>query len=200
MYGQSCGRQTPCARPSCLFPDPCRNLNCASPYLDLLRECRAVPGVRKILLGSGARFDTLARHPELLEEIMVSHCGRFLRIAPEHTEDHVLLLMKKPPFSVLVEFVRLFRSINRRLKRKIELAPYLIVGHPGETDRDVMEMGKKLRALGLRMTDVQVFTPTPGTLSTAMFHSGRSPTGAPVPVEKGVKELMRRKALLTERR
>jgi len=198
MYGQSCGRETPCARPSCMVPTACRDLPAAGPYVDLLRDCRRLPGVRRILLGSGMRFDALVRRPDMLEEIMLFHCGRFLRIAPEHTEDHVLRLMRKPGFAVLAEFVRLFRSISRGLKRKIELAPYLIVGHPGETARDVAEMKKKLKALDLRMTDVQVFTPTPGTLSTAMFHSGRSPSGAPIPVEKGVRELTRRKALLTE--
>jgi len=96
----------------------------------LLRECRKLPEVKKIFLGSGIRHDVLLNNPELLEEILLYHSGRFLRIAPEHTEDSVLSLMRKPSFKALESFVSLFNSINRKLKRKIGLAPYLIVGHP----------------------------------------------------------------------
>jgi tRNA A37 methylthiotransferase MiaB len=126
----------------------------------------------------------------------VHHCGRFLRIAPEHTSDHVLRMMRKPPFYVLEKFVALFRSINKGLRRKIELAPYLIVGHPGETERDVLEMKEKLRALGLKSTDVQIYTPSPGTLSTAMYYSGRDLSFSPLPVERNVKALVARKRRL----
>jgi radical SAM superfamily enzyme YgiQ (UPF0313 family) len=101
----------------------------------------------------------VAVNPELLEEILVYHAGKFLRIAPEHTEEPVLNLMRKPSFQVLESFVGLFHSINRGLKRRIELAPYLIVGHPGETWGDVTEMKKKLDSLGLKPVSVQIFTP-----------------------------------------
>jgi uncharacterized radical SAM protein YgiQ len=155
MYGTFCTKGD-CARPSCLHPKACPGLSSVSPYLALIRACRKRRGVHKVFVGSGVRYDILLNHPEALEEIMLYHCGRFLRIAPEHTSDRVLWLMRKPPFAVLEEFVALFRSINRGLRRKIELAPYLIVGHPGETETDLREMKDKLRALGLNPTDVQI--------------------------------------------
>jgi len=199
MYGADC-TQSGCDKPSCLQPLPCTHLSSITPFLELLRECRKVHGVKKIFVGSGIRFDLFLRHPELLEEIMIHHAGRFLRIAPEHTEEEVLRLMRKPFFDTLDKFVRLFESINRGLRRQIRLAPYLIVGHPGETREHVESMARRIRALGLTSTDVQIFTPTPGTLSTAMFYSGVSPAFNPLEVEKNIKALLRRKSLLTERR
>jgi uncharacterized radical SAM protein YgiQ len=197
MYGMDCDRNG-CEKPSCLQPRPCRHLSSVTPFLDLLRACRKVPSVKKIFVGSGIRFDLLLKRPELLEEIMVHHAGRFLRIAPEHTEDPVLRLMRKPAFETLEAFVRLFESINRKLQRKIRLAPYLIVGHPGEEWEHVESMARRIKRLGLVSKDVQIFTPTPGTLSTAMFYSGVSPDFEPLEVERNVKSLLRRKAFLAE--
>jgi len=143
------------------------------------------------------RHDLMLRNPELLEQILREHVGRFLRVAPEHTEDEVLNLMGKPRFVVFEEFVRLFRRLNGKLRRPVELAPYLIVGHPGETAAMVPVMKKKLRALGLQTCDAQIFTPSPGTLATAMYHAGLSPDGRPLAVEKGIRALQARKELLT---
>jgi uncharacterized radical SAM protein YgiQ len=196
MYGGDC-RAASCRRPSCLLPDCCSHFRPGEPYRDLLRRCRSLPGVKKVMLGSGVRHDLMLRNPELLEEILEKHCGRFLRVAPEHTEDAVLDLMAKPRFTVFEEFVALFRRLNRGLRRPVELAPYLIVGHPGETAAMAANMKKKLRALGLNTCDVQIFTPTPGTLSTAMFHSGLSPQGKPLAVEKDIRALQGRKRSLT---
>ncbi|MBN2031913.1 MAG: YgiQ family radical SAM protein [Deltaproteobacteria bacterium] len=195
MYGNDCDAEA-CPRPSCLYPKRCRTFSPGERYLQLLRDCRRIPGVKKILLGSGIRYDVLLDNPELLEEILIYHSGRSLRIAPEHTEDSVLTLMRKPPFKALESFVSLFNSINGRLKRKIELAPYLIVGHPGEKRGDMVEMKKKLKSLGMKSTDVQIFTPTPGTLSTAMFYAECDLSFKPIPVEKTVRDLMERKRLL----
>jgi uncharacterized radical SAM protein YgiQ len=195
MYGSTCPKED-CARPSCLHPKACPSLSSVSTYLELLRACRKRPAVRKVFVGSGVRYDILLHHPDALEEIMVHHCGRFLRIAPEHTSENVLRLMRKPSFSVLERFVALFRSINKGLRRKIELAPYLIVGHPGETERDVLEMKEKLKTLGLKPTDVQIYTPSPGTISTAMYYSGADLSFSPLPVEKNIKTLMERKKRL----
>lgn len=196
MYGNDCDAES-CPKPSCLYPKRCRTFSSGNRYLQLLRECRRTPGVKKILLGSGIRYDLLLHNPELLEEILLYHSGRFLRIAPEHTEDSVLALMRKPPFKTLESFVSLFNSINRRLKRKIELAPYLIVGHPGEKRADVVEMKKKLKSLAMKATDVQIFTPTPGTLSTAMHYAECDLSFKPLAVEKTVRELMERKRRLS---
>jgi uncharacterized radical SAM protein YgiQ len=197
MYGTDCSEKG-CEKPSCLQPRPCRHLSSVEPYLELLRACRNIQGVKKIFVGSGIRFDLFLQHPELLEEIMINHAGRFLRIAPEHTEDKVLGLMRKPSFSALEEFVLLFESINRGLRRKIQLAPYLMVGHPGETWEHVQAMSGKIRRLGLLTSDVQIFTPTPGTLSTAMFYSGVSPSFKPLGLERNIKALVSRKKLLTD--
>jgi radical SAM superfamily enzyme YgiQ (UPF0313 family) len=178
------------------MPQACRQFGAAEPYRELLRRARTLPGVKKIMLGSGVRHDLMLRNPELLEEIMREHCGRFLRVAPEHTEDEVLELMGKPHFAIFEEFVQLFCRLNRRLQRPVELAPYLIVGHPGESEVMIPAMKKKLRALGMRTCDIQIFTPTPGTVSTAMYHSGLSPAGEPLAVEKDIRALQRRKELL----
>jgi len=196
MYGTDCGRE-PCNRLSCLFPSRCKNFGNPEAYLELLRICRKVKDVKKIFIGSGIRYDLLLNFPELLEEIMIHHAGQYLRIAPEHTENSVLSLMRKPRFETLEAFVQIFNSINRRLKRKVELAPYLMIGHPGEIREDIVSMKAKLRALNLRTTDVQAFTPSPGTLSTAIYYAEASPSSEPVPVIKDVKELIRRKKFLT---
>ncbi len=196
MYGNDCETEA-CLKLSCLYPERCRMFSPGEKYLELLRECKKLPGVKKIFLGSGIRYDVLLHNPELLEEIMLYHSGRFLRIAPEHTEDPVLNLMRKPPFRTLESFVSLFNSINRKLKRKIELAPYLIVGHPGENRAHVVEMKKKLKSLGRKSTDVQIFTPTPGTLSTAMYYAERDSSFKPIPVQRAISELMERKKLLS---
>ncbi len=196
MYGNDCETEA-CLKPSCLWPSKCKVFSPGKRYLELLRECRKLPEIKKIFLGSGIRYDVLLNNPELLEEIMFYHSGRFLRIAPEHTEEHVLHLMRKPPFNTLESFVNLFDFINRKLKRKIELAPYLIIGHPGEKRSDVLEMKKKLKSLGMKSTDVQIFTPTPGTLSTAMYYAERDPSFKSIPVEKAIADLMERKRFLS---
>jgi uncharacterized radical SAM protein YgiQ len=195
MYGGDCPVGA-CRKPSCLLPETCRHFNPGEPYRDLLRRCRSLPGVKKIMLGSGVRHDLMLQNPDLLEEILREHCGRFLRVAPEHTEDEVLDLMAKPRFAVFEEFVRLFQRLNRGLRRPVELAPYLIVGHPGETEAMVPVMKKKLLALGLKTCDAQIFTPSPGTLSTAMYHSGLSLAGKPIAVEKDIRILQERKTIL----
>lgn len=196
MYGGDCA-QAACARPSCLLPALCPLWKPGDGYRGLLRQARALPGVKRVLLGSGVRHDLMLANPELLAEVLREHAGGFLRVAPEHTEDEVLDLMAKPRFAVFAEFVRLFQSLNRGLRRPVELSPYLIVGHPGETAAMVPVMKQKLRSLGLRTRDVQVFTPSPGTLSTAMYHAEQSAQGKPLAVEKDVRELQRRQRFLS---
>jgi uncharacterized radical SAM protein YgiQ len=196
MYGADCAVEA-CLRSSCLQPSSCPRFAPGEPYRKLLQCCRELAGVKKIFLGSGVRYDLLLNNPDLLEEILRHHCGRFLRIAPEHTEDEVLDLMGKPRFAVLEEFVALFRRLNSRLSRPIELAPYWIIGHPGETMAHVASMKQKLRALALPTSDVQIFTPAPGTLSTAMYFSCLSPAEKPLAVEKDIRALQQRKFILT---
>ncbi len=196
MYGSDCTVAS-CQRDSCLQPRVCLHFQPGAPYRQLLRQARALPGVKKVMLGSGVRHDLMLKNPDLLDEILREHCGRFLRVAPEHTEDEVLDLMGKPPFAVFEEFVRLFRRLNGKLRRPVELAPYWIIGHPGETAAMVPLMKEKMLALGLKTCDVQIFTPSPGTLSTAMYHAGLSPAGQALDVEKDIRPLQERKRLLT---
>ncbi len=175
---------------------PCKTIGNTGHFLTLLRKARKIKGVRQIFLGSGTRYDLMLQNPELLEEILAFHSGKFLRVAPEHTETVVLELMRKPVFEVFEAFADLYNRMNRKLKRKVELAPYLIVGHPGESMKDVIKMADRLKKLKVKTTDVQIFTPTPGTLSTAMYYAEVSTGFKRIPVEKNIKELQRRKQVL----
>jgi uncharacterized radical SAM protein YgiQ len=198
MYGNDCPSVTVCHRPSCHFPKTCRTVKTGKAFLELLRSCRRIKGVKKIFLGSGIRFDAALQNPVLLEEIMRYHAGPFLRVAPEHTEPHLLEIMRKPKFEAFESFVKLFDEINKKLKRKVVLAPYLILGHPGETLEDVKAMKEKIRFLNLKVEDIQIFTPSPGTLSTAMYWARNSPLMKSLPVERNPKKLEARKRLLLE--
>lgn len=196
LYGSDCNNLK-CSRVSCFLKETCKTIADTGHFLNLLRKARKLKGVRQIFLGSGTRYDLMLQNPALLEEVLVYHTGKFLRVAPEHTEAPVLNLMRKPSFEVFEAFVDLFNRINRKLKRKVELAPYLIVGHPGESMKDVARMADRLKALKVKTTDVQIFTPTPGTLSTAMYYAGVSGDFKGISVEKNIKELQRRKQVLT---
>jgi len=195
MYGYSCA-VSPCPKNSCLAPRPCPSLQKGDRYLSLLRQLRRLKGVRKVFIGSGVRYDNLTGNPELLGEILEHHSGKYLRIAPEHTEDAVLTLMRKPGLKALTKFMGLYSQINEKLNRKITAAPYLIIGHPGETPDHVKEMKKKIRSLNMSTAETQIFTPTPGTLSTAMYYAETDPDGNSLPVEKNIKELIKRKNFL----
>ncbi|MDR2734208.1 MAG: radical SAM protein [Spirochaetota bacterium] len=201
MYGADCPRSQTCARASCLSPDCCPEYAAREGrvWRELLRAARSLHGTRKVMLASGVRYETLLANPELLEEILRSHTGAFLRVAPEHTEDHVLALMRKSPFAFFARFVTLFRETAARLHSSVDLECYIMVGHPGERACDVTAMREKLCALGLlRHLDVQIFTPTPGTLSTALFCAGTDAAGAPIPVERSIRELIRRQRSLID--
>ncbi|HOG64131.1 MAG TPA: YgiQ family radical SAM protein [Spirochaetota bacterium] len=198
MWEADCAR---CQRASCLSPGLCTHYPApgAQAWQSLLKEIRSLDGIRQVNLGSGVRYEVLLENPSLLEDLLRHHSGQFLRIAPEHTEDHILSLMKKPPFAVFERFVHLFETIVRRLPRPIRLAPYLIVGHPGETAGDVVRMRDKLKALGLfGQADVQIFTPTPGSLATAMYCSGQDEHGHTIAVERNMVELVRRQRMLID--
>jgi len=197
MYGADCQASKGCSRRSCLFPERCGNFTDGAPYLALLRAVRRAAGVKKVFVGSGLRYDLLLANPELLEEILLHHSGEFLRVAPEHTSTQVLSLMGKPSVGSFESFVKLFGEISRGMKRKIRLLPYLMVGHPGEREEDVDKMARLMKGWKIPTTDVQIFTPTPGTLSTALYVAGYDKEGRVVPVERDIKRLERRKERLT---
>ncbi len=194
-YGTDC--KLVCSKASCMFPQKCTQLKSTKTYRELLKTVRGVSGIKNISIGSGLRYDLLLDNPQLLEDVMRYHTGKFLRVAPEHTEDSVLSLMRKPSWDVFLKFYKLFNSINKNLKRKIDLFPYLIVGFPGETEGDVFEMKKKLRSLKIKTTDAQIFTPTPGTIATALYVSKLSLDNKTITVEQNIKKIQRRKKIIT---
>ncbi len=198
MYGTSCRNPAPCKRHDCLYPKVCRHLDLnEGAFLDLLEKASKVPGVRHLFVSSGLRMDMLVRTPRLLEAMLRSHTSGIMKIAPEHTEPDVLRLMHKPGSQVLEEFLRLARGICRKNGIRIGFNPYLISAHPGCTVSHMRHLASELRRLRLKATQFQDFTPTPGTISTAMYVSGLDrDTKKPIPVAKNRKERMSQRRIL----
>ena len=188
-----------CRGKECLSPKPCRSLIADhSDYLDLLKELRAVPGVKKVFIRSGIRFDYLMlAKDDFLETVCHHHISGQMKIAPEHVSGRVTRLMGKSGREVYMRFAERFRKINMRLGKKQYLVPYFMSSHPGATLADAVELAEFIRDLGYRPEQVQDFIPTPGTLSTAMYYSGMHPlTGETVYTAKGPKEKRRQRALM----
>ncbi|MBP5731135.1 MAG: radical SAM protein [Bacteroidaceae bacterium] len=168
-----------CRRPSCIHPAVCPNLNTDHrPLLDLYRAVDSVPGVKHVYIGSGVRYDLLLAAPnarEYAEELITRHVSGRLKVAPEHTEDHVLQLMRKPSFELYRQFSELFHTVCRRHRLPYQIVPYFISSHPGCTEKDMAALARKTQALGLHLEQVQDFTPTPMTVSTAAWYSGLHP-------------------------
>jgi uncharacterized radical SAM protein YgiQ len=188
-----------CRGKECLSPKPCRSLIADhSDYLDLLKELRAVPGVKKVFIRSGIRFDYLMlAKDDFLETVCRHHISGQMKVAPEHISDRVTRLMGKSERNVYLRFAERFRKINMRLGKKQYLVPYFMSSHPGATIDDAVELAEFIRDLGYRPEQVQDFIPTPGTLSTAMYYSGIHPlTGEAVYTAKTPKEKRRQRALM----
>ncbi len=175
-----------CKRPSCIHPEVCPNLNCdCSPLLDIYRSVDALPGIKKSFIGSGVRYDLLMhRHKdervqrsveEYTEELITRHVSGRLKVAPEHTADHVLELMRKPPFRVFRQFKRVFDDTCRRHRLNQQLIPYFISSHPGCRAEDMAELAVITKELDFHLEQVQDFTPTPMTLATDAWVSGFHP-------------------------
>jgi len=201
MYGAAC--KSPdggkgCQKSSCLFPDICKNY---MPVDDkaaiLLRKVRAVKGVRSSAVSSGIRYDMLLKQSEYFKELVGYHVGGLLKVAPEHLSDSVTRIMHKPGSHLFVKFLEMFRVESRRIGKRQAVIPYLIAGHPGCSLNDMVDLAIRLKELGLRVEQVQDFTPTPGSLSTCMFYTGIDPlTGKQVYVPRGEKEKRLQKSLL----
>jgi len=201
MFGMKCtapDKGQSCRRGSCLYPSLCRNLYLADrEAVQLLRKGRQLPGVRHTAVASGVRFDLLLRQPGYFEELTANHVGGLLKVAPEHLCENVTKIMRKPGGKVFADFLEMFRRMSREAGKRQTVVPYLISGHPGCTISDMVDLALKLKELGLRVEQVQDFTPTPGTLSTCIYHTGIDPcSGAPVHVPSGAKEKRLQKALL----
>lgn len=178
---------------------PCKNLVADhSDYLKLLRELRAVPGVKKVFVRSGIRFDyLLLADDDFLEELCKYHVSGQLKIAPEHISDRVTRLMGKSNRKVYLDFVRRFTRMNERLGKKQYLVPYFMSSHPGSELSDAIELAEFLHEMGYHPEQVQDFIPTPGTLSTCMWYTGENPlTGEKVWSAKRPEEKRMQRALM----
>ncbi|NVN92076.1 MAG: YgiQ family radical SAM protein [Desulfuromonadales bacterium] len=179
MYGLSCTNPEAlkgCRRESCLFPRICKNLRTDDKRaVQLLRKARDTDGVKHVAVSSGVRYDLMEHQPAYFRELVEHHVSGLLKVAPEHLVEKVTTLMGKPGRKSFETFLRRFNEENARLGKRQQVVPYLISGHPGCTLTDMLELALALKKLGMRVEQVQDFTPTPGTLSTCMFYSGIHP-------------------------
>lgn len=189
-----------CKDRQCLFPEPCPNLDADhSDYISLLRELRALPGVKKVFIRSGIRYDYLLadKKQDFLEELCRYHVSGQLKIAPEHVAEPVLACMGKPGKDVYLKFVRAFNKKNKEVGLEQYLVPYFISSHPGCTLHNAIELAEFLRDTGHTPEQVQDFIPTPGSAATAMYYSGINPfTGKPVFVTRNPHEKAMQRALM----
>jgi uncharacterized radical SAM protein YgiQ len=204
MRGRDRGICLKCSRPSCIWPGVCANLDTDHTALtDLYRKVNRLPGVTKACIGSGVRYDLLfpewnpdagSGEREYLEELVKNHVSGRLKVAPEHTSPHVLALMRKVPFSLFRKLREQFIKITAREGLKYEIVPYFISSHPGSSEADMEGLAGEVRSLGIKPEQVQDFTPTPMTLSTAIYWCGFDPyTGKKVYVARDLNEKRRQK-------
>jgi uncharacterized radical SAM protein YgiQ len=179
MYRLACKSpeiEAACRLPSCVAPEICPNLRTDhAPLVQLYRKARQVPGVKKVFVASGVRYDLAATAPEYVRELATHHVGGYLKIAPEHTEEGPLGKMLKPGIGTYEKFKRLFDDASQRAGKKQYLIPYFIASHPGTTDRDMLALALWLKRNGFRADQVQTFLPGPMATATAMYHSGKNP-------------------------
>ena len=195
-----------CRKPSCVYPDICPNLNTDhSLLIRMYRRARTLPGIKKILIGSGLRYDLAVRSPEYIKELVTHHVGGYLKIAPEHTEQGPLSKMMKPGMGAYDRFKELFEKFSAEAGKKQYLIPYFIAAHPGTTDEDMMNLALWLKSNGFKADQVQTFYPSPMATATAMYHSGMNPLkgisrdarkGERVDIVKGEKRRRLHKAFL----
>ena len=163
----------------------------------MLGKVRGVEGVKHVAVSSGVRYDLMERQPGYFRELVMHHVSGLLKVAPEHFAEHVTALMRKPGRKSFESFLRRFREESERAGKRQQIVPYLISGHPGCTLADMLELALALKNLGFKVEQVQDFTPTPGSLSTCMFHTGIDPdSGRSVHVARSDREKGLQKALL----
>ena len=206
FMGPACKKQLKhgvCKNKECVFPTPCKMLDTDhSYYLDILRAVRKLPGIKKVFVRSGLRYDTLLdgksrANKEFFKELCQHHISGTLKVAPEHISNNTLKYMGKPQKEIFEEFSKEYFDINRRIGKEQYLIPYLMSSHPGSTLEDALELGLFLKEYGFVPDQVQDFYPTPGTLATAMYYMEEDPrTGEKIYVAKGNKEKKMQKALI----
>ena len=179
MYRIACKSETiekSCRKLSCVYPGICENLNTDhGALIQLYRKARALKGIKKILIGSGVRYDLAVKSPEYVKELVQHHVGGYLKIAPEHSEENVLSKMMKPGMEAYDEFKAMFEKFSAEAGKKQYLIPYFIAAHPGTTDQDMLNLALWLKKYDFKLDQVQTFTPTPMAMATAMYHSGKNP-------------------------
>ncbi len=179
MYRIACKTpeiESACRKLSCVYPDICENLNTDhSSLISLYRKARALPGIKKVLIGSGLRYDLAVRSPEYVKELVQHHVGGYLKIAPEHTEEGPLSKMMKPGIGSYDRFKEMFDRFSKEAGKQQYLIPYFIAAHPGTEDEDMLNLALWLKKNGFRLDQVQTFLPTPMALATTMYHTRKNP-------------------------
>lgn len=179
MYRLACKSrdiESKCRRLSCVYPRICENLNTDhSALIQLYRKARAVPGIKKVLIASGVRYDLAVESPEYVRELVTHHVGGYLKIAPEHVAEGPLSKMMKPGVGTYERFRELFEEASRKAGKQQYLIPYFIAAHPGTRDEDMLELALWLKQRGFKADQVQAFLPSPLASATTMYHSGKSP-------------------------
>ena len=197
LYKTQCSLQA-CKKHDCLFPEVCRHLHIdEKAFLDVLQGVLAIDGIHHVFISSGLRMELLLKTPRLLEALLLNHLPGSVKIAPEHTEDEILTLMHKESHQRLRQFLTSCRIVAKKLGKEIHFNPYIITAHPGCTAQHSAEMAKKLTEMGLHVRQFQDFTPTPGTLSTAMYVTGlHRDTNKPVFVPRNQSDKQRQRKIL----
>lgn len=201
MYGLHCGNRKAeevCKRPSCLHPNICKNLiTDDQPATSLLAAIRHHKGVKHTYIASGVRYDLFPRQQRYFSDLLQHHIGGLLKVAPESTSNNVTTVMRKPGHEVFTNFLEQFRQHNQKLGLRQAIVPYMISNHPGCTLDDMIDVALYLKRQRLTVEQVQDFTPTPGSLSTCIYHTGKDPfSDRPIHVPRGAKERRLQKALL----
>ncbi len=206
MYRLACKSreiESACRRPSCVYPGVCPNLDTNhTPLIELYRKARALPGIKKVLIASGVRYDLAIESPEYVKELAQHHTGGYLKIAPEAIGEGPLSKMMKPGVGTYYKFKELFDKFSNEAGKEQYLIPYFIAAHPGTTDEDMLELALWLKQNGYRADQVQAFLPGPMATATAMWHSGKNPLrkvtrdSEEVVAVKGLKQRRLHKAFL----
>ena len=201
MYGLSCGNpqaEKSCQRPSCIYPAICKNLlTDDQPATKLLKKVRQRKDIKHTFIASGIRYDLLPVQPQYFADLLQHHVSGLLKVAPESTSDRVTAVMRKPGAAIFTQFLEKFRQYNRELGLRQTIVPYLISNHPGCTLEDMVEVAIYLKRHQLRVEQVQDFTPTPGSLSTCIYHTGKDPfSGQKIHISRTTKERRLQKSLL----
>jgi uncharacterized radical SAM protein YgiQ len=206
MYRLACKSrevEAACRRPSCVYPGICPNLDTDhAPLISLYKKARALPGIKKVLIASGVRYDLAIESPEYVRELVQHHVGGYLKIAPEHLQEGPLSKMMKPGVGSYYRFKELFDRYSKEAGKQQYLIPYFIAAHPGTSDEDMLQLSLWLKANGFRADQVQAFLPSPMATATAMYHSGKNPlrrvtrSSEQVQIPKGLRVRRLHKAFL----